>query len=332
MVAGPSPPLEWSLTDPSRSELMDPNGRFQDGLGCVLPRGKDRRPLDGRGIRISHKLLRTPGCLPGNPNICQMQEQPDSLHPDGQCYSPNLHQQEGRNSFPFTIPACQEAVDMVHGEEADHIPWKENTTADRESRVFLDRWDWKLNPDLFNLIQQMFGPLEIDLFASRISKQLPRYFSWRPDSDAEAIDAFKQAWKGNNYANPPWAIIPRVLSHVKMQRTSIVLIAPVWKSQVWYPVLLNLLVDYPCLLPTNDSTILQLHTVPLPVRGHQVQLAAWPISGDHVKKDSFLRKLQASSWHHGDLSPRATTTHSFSSGSAGVVNGAEIPFRDLCQM
>ena len=212
---------------------------------------------------------------------------------------------------------------------ADHIPGKENIAADTESRVLKDRWDWKLNPDLFRLIQQKFGPLEIDLFASRISTQLPRFFSWRPDPEAEATDAFKQSWRGNNYANPPWAVISHVLAQVKMQEVSLVLIAPVWKSQVWYPVLLSLVVDCPCLLPASRSTILQLHTVPPPVWGHEVQLAVWPISGDPARRDSFLVKLQTSSWHHGDLSPRRATTHSFSSGSAGVVNGAEIPFRDL---
>ena len=212
---------------------------------------------------------------------------------------------------------------------ADHIPGRENTVADTESRVSRDHWDWKLNPELFKVIEQRFGPLEINLFASRISTQLPRFYSWRPDPEAQVTDAFKQLWKGNNYANPPWAIIPRVLSQVRRQCTSLVLIAPVWKPQVWYPVLLALLVDYPYLLPARESTILQMHTTPLPIKGHEVQLAVWPISGDPVRRENFLKRLLTSSWHHGDQSPSPTTTHSFTSGSAGVTNRVEIPFRDL---
>ena len=212
---------------------------------------------------------------------------------------------------------------------AEHIPGRENTIADAESRVFRDRWDWQLNPELFARIQQRFGPLEIDLFASRISTQLPRFFSWRPDPEAEATDAFNQLWQGSCYANPPVAIIPRVLTQVKTQRASVVLIAPVWKAQAWYPVLLALLVDYPCLLPAVESTILQIHTIPLPIKGHEVQLAVWPISGDHVRRDNFQRRLLTSSWHHGDQSHRAITTHSFTSGSAGVRSGIEVPFKDL---
>ena len=157
--------------------------------------------------------------------------------------------------------------------EADHISAKENIVADTESPVPRDRWDWKLNPQLFRQIQQRFGPLETDLFASRYSTQLPHFFSWRPDPETEATDAFKQIWTGTNYANSSFAIIPRVLSQVKRQRSNLVLTAPVWKSQAWYPVLLDLLVDYPCLLPAEELTILQMHTIPLPNKGMKY---SWP--------------------------------------------------------
>ena len=101
---------------------------------------------------------------------------------------------------------------------------------------------------------------------------------------------------GLNYANPPWAIL---LSQVRMQNANLVLIAPVWKSQAWYPILLALLVDYPCLLPAQETTILQMHTITLPIRGHEVQLAVWPISGDLAKRDSFSKEatsLLMASW------------------------------------
>ena len=40
--------------------------------------------------------------------------------------------------------------------------------------------------------QYLVGPLEVDLFASRLSNQLPRFFSWRPYLLVEATDAFSQ--------------------------------------------------------------------------------------------------------------------------------------------
>ena len=62
-----------------------------------------------------------------------------------------------------------------------------------------------LNPQIFCQIQARWGPLEVDMFAFRLTTQLERFFSWRPDPEAEAMDAFYQDWEalqGRGYANP----------------------------------------------------------------------------------------------------------------------------------
>ena len=94
-----------------------------------------------------------------------------------------------------------------------------------------DRTDWKLSPAIFDRINHIFGHLEVDLFASRLTYQLPHYFSWRPDPLAEATDAFQQDWgplKG--FANPPWCLIGRVLNQVMDQKAQVILVAPIWKG------------------------------------------------------------------------------------------------------
>ena len=66
----------------------------------------------------------------------------------------------------------------------------------------------------------------------------------------EATDAFLQDWtmvKG--FANPPWNLIPRVLVKAQCQGADLILVAPVWKTQPWYPFLLSILVDWPRLYP-----------------------------------------------------------------------------------
>lgn len=59
-----------------------------------------------------------------------------------------------------------------------HLPGKQNTLADRESRVFNDRTEWMLHQDIFQKISQLWGPFEVDLFASRLNKQIDTYVSW----------------------------------------------------------------------------------------------------------------------------------------------------------
>jgi len=43
-------------------------------------------------------------------------------------------------------------------------------------------------------MQEKVGPLEVDLFASCLTKQLPQFYSWRADPEAAATDAFMQDW------------------------------------------------------------------------------------------------------------------------------------------
>jgi hypothetical protein len=56
-----------------------------------------------------------------------------------------------------------------------------------------DHSDWKLDPQIFSLLQQCWGQLVVDLFASRLTTQLDRFFSWR--QDPEALDALNQDWR-----------------------------------------------------------------------------------------------------------------------------------------
>ena len=82
--------------------------------------------------------------------------------------------------------------------------------ADEESRTTTDHLDWKLSLEVFQKINAIWGPLEVDLFASCLSSQLPRFFSWRPDPQAKATDAFLLDWRHlKAYANPPWCLVGR---------------------------------------------------------------------------------------------------------------------------
>jgi hypothetical protein len=78
------------------------------------------------------------------------------------------------------------------------------------------------------------------------------------DPLAEACDAFTQDWSGdNNFANPDFNDIPRVLAHAARYRCKVTLIFPGWVSKPWYlgitqsPALLELLT-----LPPVQSTFI----------------------------------------------------------------------------
>ena len=124
---------------------------------------------------------------------------------------------------------------------AEHLPGASNVLADRESRTFIDSSDWKLQPEI---IQYFLKDREIDLFATRLTNQLKSYVSWRPDPHAVATDAFSIDWSQmKGYAFPPFNLIPRTLMKVINDNANIVLVAPVWQTQHWWPLLLQLTVQ-----------------------------------------------------------------------------------------
>lgn len=212
--------------------------------------------------------------------------------------------------------------------QAQHLAGKLNETADEESRVMKDRSDWMLCPRVFQTINHKLGPLEVDLFASRLSTQLPTFVSWRPDPEAMATDAFTIDWSGlNAYANPPWNIVGRVLAQAKQQIADLVLIAPVWKTQTWYPVLLEMCMDFPRIIPESHDLIQPTH--PLAMPDVIPQLAVWSISGNSTKCRNFRRKLQSSCSHPGGRNPQKRTSRNFRNGLAGVAQGVSIPFHVL---
>ena len=60
----------------------------------------------------------------------------------------------------------------------EHIQGTTNCVADVKSRTLRDQTDWKLHPQLFRQIKQKWGPLEVGLFATRLSTQLQCFFNW----------------------------------------------------------------------------------------------------------------------------------------------------------
>ena len=281
----------------------------------------------------AHQLPGAFGSNSGNSNLCQEEgECPHSLE-DGQHVCPDLHQQDGWYGLTRPQSAHQRTLVLVPYQECHTSSLSPPRNSQRESGRGIkdhERSDWMLCPEIFRSIQAQLGPSEIDLFASRLTKQLPTYVSWRPDPEALETDAFSMNWNGlKAYANPPWNMISRVLGQVRQQEATIVLVAPVWKPQAWYSLLLTLLIQEPLLIPQTEGLIQPTHQINCP--SIQPQLAAWRISGQSSLHREFLRRLQDYCLPPGGKSQARRTTHCSENGLAGVLNGTLIPFLEMSQ-
>jgi len=212
---------------------------------------------------------------------------------------------------------------------AEYLPGHLNQRADALSReISLDPGDWKLDSACFQILQRKWGPLQVDLFASRTNNQLQGYYSWLPDPEALGRDALLHNWgEIRGYAFPPFILLPACLKKIELEKARIVLVAPVWQAQPWYPCLLNLAVDFPILIPPTMSQLTnqggELH--PLVQKG-TLFLAGWLLSGNKTARQAFQRKLQNFSSLHGSQKQTFNTTRPGISGWAGVISGKLIPF------
>ena len=170
---------------------------------------------------------------------------------------------------------------------AAHLPGKHNTEADIMSRTFTDRTEWMLNRRVFEEITLQFGEPEIDLFASRLNKQLARYVSWLPDPEAEAIDAFSLNWRNLKfYAFPPFCLISKCLHKIRNDEAEGLMIVPDWPSQPWYALLQQMTVGTPMFIRKSGNLLTQPVSHSKHPLHSQLNLLCCRLSTNHCRKEA----------------------------------------------
>ena len=120
------------------------------------------------------------------------------------------------------------AIDRGNHISAEHLPGTENVIADKASRNFDRNTEWELDTKVFKRIEANFGPFDLDLFASRLNSKLEHYVSWKPDPNAQFVDAFQLSWKELKfYAFPPFSMILNCLQKIKQEEGTGVIVTPV---------------------------------------------------------------------------------------------------------
>ena len=204
---------------------------------------------------------------------------------------------------------------------ARHIPGHLNVIADRLSRSHqILPGEWTLCPQVLRQLWRLWGSPHVDMFATTDNARLPTFVSPLPEPGAWETDALSFSWTGLwAYAYPPTPLIPRVLEKVRSEECEIILIAPAWPTQAWFPALLRLLVDHPRCLPSRRTLLKQgnntFHTNP-----QMLSLHAWRLSSRPCEVTaSHPRWLGESLDLTGSLRQASTTA-----GGTSSVAGAEI--------
>ncbi len=120
------------------------------------------------------------------------------------------------------------------------IPGALNIGANILFRQGLRPGEWRLHPEVVELIWKEFGQAQVDLFVSLETSHCPLWFSLTHPTPL-GLDAMTQTWpRFRLYAFPPIALLPGVLERVRGDRVPLLLIAPSgaraeYGSQIYYP-------------------------------------------------------------------------------------------------
>lgn len=176
--------------------------------------------------------------------------------------------------------------------KAEWIAGVDNVDADKASRFQEDYKESQLNPEIFEVVNRWAGPLEVDLFATQENAQLDKFVTLKAHSASYYFDALAHPLPERGYANPPFILIPRVLQKVRNEQADLVLVAPLWTSQAWWPSLIDLVVAPPLLLPRISN----LFQVGQEARLPRWETLVWKLSGRPSRHEVFPRPLSSYFW------------------------------------
>ena len=120
--------------------------------------------------------------------------------------------------------------------------------------------------------------------------------------------------------------IGKCLSKIrKEQLGTLVMIAPVWQAQPWYPIFLEMIIQKPILLPTFPNLLTSHESSNI----KYMPASSWKISGNTQEQILFQERLPLYTPKHGDQELEQLTRVPGESGLTGVVLSRLIQFTPL---
>ena len=175
------------------------------------------------------------------------------------CY---INKQGGSRSTSLSLKA-EAILQLCQIQEiriaARHVPGKVNILADFLSRPHMVlQTEWTITHNSLEPVWRVWGKPLIDLFATRFNNRLPLFVSPVTDPLAWKVDALSLSWEGlTAYAFPPIPILSKVVRKARLESPRMILIAPDWPAQPWYPDLINLSHVPPLKLHLGKKSLVQ---------------------------------------------------------------------------
>ena len=310
-LAGPTFSYLRNPDPPLSGGLHDLHGRLQSGLGRSHGRFQGFGFLDPYRPQAPHQLSGAQGGYSCPAALGSSASGPPSH--DNSTVVSYINKQGGTRSHSLLRLTVElllwlEVQDIVV--RARHIPGCLNVIADHLSRPNQPiPTEWSLHPEIVKRIFRVWGTPEVDMFATLSNSHLPRFMSPVPEPRALAVDALSQDWQGRSmYMFPPFPLLSKVVQKLRSTHVAeVILVAPWWPSQPWFPLLLRLCVEHPLILPYRQDLLSQQDQKYIS-DGKSFHLHAWRLSCDTTKQQAFQTRSLGSRQLLEDPRPIACKT------------------------
>ena len=175
----------------------------------------------------------------------------------------HVNKQGGTHSWDLmeeTVLLFQLVIQRQWTLKARYIPGRLNVIADQLSRAGqIIPSEWSLHQDAANILFQRWRRPLIDLFATRHNTKCLMFVSPVPDELAMDVDALSLDYQFlDAYAYPPHQILLKVLQKLRLSTSyRLIVVAPWWPRQAWFPILTSLSQEPPIQLPQWKNLLSQ---------------------------------------------------------------------------
>ena len=152
----------------------------------------------------------------------------------------------------FNIELSAVHISGILNKEADFLSRVINKPLSQNKYPKMNPYlEWSTGNTTMEIIDKLGLKFNIDLFASFHNYKHNIFCTFKKDPKSSFTNAFTMDWsKFKPFVAPPFNCIQRILNHILLCRAeNIIMIAPDWKSQIWYPQLIRMLQ-----IQTNSST------------------------------------------------------------------------------
>ena len=306
--------------------------RLQIGMGSAHRNTASQRPVTSVDSRKqTHKLAGNAGCFPCSKTFQAKGSKSNSIVENRQLNSRSICQQTRRDKVcrplfanlgsPAMVQGqCSKVDSSTHSREKEcyrRSPVKRSVdkahrvdSTPRYSRFCVQKVRKTTHRSLCNSLKQKTSGILLT--------------NTRPGSK-DSRCPLNELERDNRIRLSTPILIPRVLEKVASEDCIIILIAPHWPRQSWFPLLLRLLISQPIKLPEREDLLSQSQGRIWHPDPAALNLVAWKLS----RKDDLKRAFQSellSLWPAQDVKVlHVYMTQDSNDTTVGVENGVSIP-------